>query len=678
MLKINNIKIDVNTNNGLFGTFHTFKKGLNIVRGNNTSGKSSLFQAIVYALGFEELIGGRFEKTMQSVLKDQVEYPKNTFHSVLQSFILLEIENANGDIITLRRFVQSPNRKSQLIDVYFGSLLTNPSLESRPMFIHDNGGASDENYGFHLYLEEFLNWQLPKVLTNKGDLRKIYIQQIASSFIIEQKSGWSDFFATMPIYGLNNKEARVVEFILDMDVYGNKMKKQELSISKRILENDWLNLNRRFERFTEKGGGKLIGLSDSPMIINNLDETNILLSKDKNDYSISNYLDIIIDEFDTLNQKEAVTVKDKINDDESLVVKNEEQLNQTSFDIEMLSSELTFDKQKLSNFNYQLENLTEDLRKNKGALKVQKMGAEIDLKVSQNNCPTCSQEINDSLLPLSVKQVPMRLEDNINFLSAQIKMLEVNIESLESKIISKDSNLNKLRVSQNNLRSQIRELKKELTSDDRLPSIVDIEYRLNLKKRIEFYSRYLEDFAELKDELSSLSNKWKRILEEQEKLKKDTFSPNDISKLKSLSDNFKSLLSAFNYSSKTISDIAISDENYLPVAKKPNDDLFYNIRFDSSASDFIRSIWAYTCSLYKTSIAKNGNHPNFLMFDEPKQQDMSINDFTNFLKELATYKNAQTLLFASFENSDETFEKATSNIEFHLNFIDEKLIKPIE
>jgi len=344
----------------------------------------------------------------------------------------------------------------------------------------------------------------------------------------------------------------------------------------------------------------------------------------------------------------------------------------------MLSSDLTFDKQKLSNFNFQLENLSEDLRKNKGALKVQKMGAEIDLKVSTNSCPTCNQEINDSLLPLSVKQVPMRLEDNIDFLSAQIKMLEVNLEGLESKIHSKENNLKKLRDLQNNLRSQIRELKKELISDDRLPSIVDIEHRLSLKRRIGFYSKYLEDFAELKDELSILSKSWESILEEQNKLKGDTFSVNDIAKLKLLTDNFKSLLSAFNYSSKTINDIAISEENYLPLAKKPNDDLFYNIRFDSSASDFIRSIWAYTCSLYKTSAAKNGNHPNLLMFDEPKQQDMSIDDFTNFLKELSTYTNAQTLLFASFENSDETFEKATSDIEFHLNYIDEKLIKPME
>ena len=226
--------------------------------------------------------------------------------------------------------------------------------------------------------------------------------------------------------------------------------------------------------------------------------------------------------------------------------KNEEKLNQISFDVEMISSELTFDQQKLSNFNYQLENLNEDLRKNKGAFKVQKMGAEIDLKVSENHCPTCNQEINDSLLPLSVKQVPMRLDDNINFLSAQIKMLQVNIESLESKIISKDKKLNNLRGSQNNLRSQIRELKKELTSDDRLPSIIDIENRLNLKKRIEFYSKYIEDFSELKEELSTLSSKWKKILEDQEMLKKDTFSPNDISKLKLLTNNFKSLLTKFN------------------------------------------------------------------------------------------------------------------------------------
>lgn len=76
MIKIRAIKIEVNTNTGLFGADFEFSDGFNIVRGDNTSGKSSLFQSILYCLGFEELIGGTNEKTMQSVMKDIVEYPK--------------------------------------------------------------------------------------------------------------------------------------------------------------------------------------------------------------------------------------------------------------------------------------------------------------------------------------------------------------------------------------------------------------------------------------------------------------------------------------------------------------------------------------------------------------------------------------------------------------------------
>ena len=93
MLKIRALKIEVNTTSGLFGTEYKFTNGLNIIRGDNSTGKSSLFQSVIYALGFEELLGGKNEKTMQSVLKDQVEFPRNTFHSITQSFIYLEIEN---------------------------------------------------------------------------------------------------------------------------------------------------------------------------------------------------------------------------------------------------------------------------------------------------------------------------------------------------------------------------------------------------------------------------------------------------------------------------------------------------------------------------------------------------------------------------------------------------------
>ena len=122
MLKINAIKIQIVTADGLYGFEQSFQNGLNIIRGNNSSGKSSLFQAILYALGLEELLGGKNEKTMQSVLKDQVEFPDSNFHKVLQSEVFLEIENKNT--ITIRRSIISPTESPKLVNIYYGNLLS--------------------------------------------------------------------------------------------------------------------------------------------------------------------------------------------------------------------------------------------------------------------------------------------------------------------------------------------------------------------------------------------------------------------------------------------------------------------------------------------------------------------------------------------------------------------------
>ena len=225
MIKLNAIKIKIVTPDGLYGFEQSFQKGLNIIRGNNSSGKSSLFQAILYALGLEELLGGKNEKTMQSVLKDQVEFPDSVFHKILQSEVYLEIEN--NEAITVRRSIISPTDSPKLVTVYYGKLLTgeNKNLKKQSMFIHDKGGAVDDVYGFHAFLSKFLGWSMPEVINNQGQSSHLYIQQIAPTFMIEQKSGWSDFFATMPYYGIKQATSRIIEYILNMDVFENQRRK---------------------------------------------------------------------------------------------------------------------------------------------------------------------------------------------------------------------------------------------------------------------------------------------------------------------------------------------------------------------------------------------------------------------------------------------------------------------
>ncbi|MBB6372738.1 ATP-binding protein [Chryseobacterium shigense] len=683
MLKINKIKFEVNTSSGLYGSKYEFSNGLNIIRADNTSGKSSLFQAITYCLGFEEIIGGRNEKTMQSVFRDQVEYPKDSFHKVIQSFVYLEIENSEKEIITIKRSVISnSDRKPQLVDVYFGKLIDdseNIIPESKPMYIHDKGGATDEIYGFHLFLENFLNWSLPNVLTNSGDSKKLYIQQVASSFMIEQKSGWSDFFATMPHFSLSNKEARAIEFLLNLDVTENKKRKQQITFNKRIIEDKWSTLNNQFIRLAEKGGGRISGIEQKPVIINDYSRLNILLTKDEGEHTISDYIDLQVDELNNLQTKSVFSVGQNISNDEDQLEKLNNFINKLSINYELLSTELSFDIDRLSSYRSQLSLLKSDLRKNKGALKVKNLGADFNLKTSTEICPTCNQEINDSLLPLEVEQIPMRLEDNIDFIDAQIKMISVYIEGQEKTINEKEKRIDFFKTKLSEARTNVRLIKKELVSDERLPSIIEIENRLNLKKRIEFYNKFLEDFNELVSQLKELSKQWEKIISDESNLPTNFFSINDNEKLQFLELKFKALLKEFNYTSQQSEFIKISRENYLPVISKPfgEETKDYNIRFDSSGSDFIRCIWAYTFSLLDTSIKFDGNHPRLIMMDEPKQQDAAIENFHSFLKTISKHKESQILIFASFENSDEAFNTATKGVDFNLIYIEDKLIKPI-
>lgn len=678
MLKIRAIKIEINTADGLYGAEFNFTDGLNIIRGNNTSGKSSLFQSIIYGLGFEELLGGKNEKTMQSVLKDQVEFPRGIKHNINQSFIFLEIENK--EIITIKRSIASSSRKAQLVDVYFGGLLTGEkkTLESRQMYVHDPGSASDELYGFHLFLTEFLEINLPEVVTAKGDLHKLYLQQLAPAFIIEQKTGWSDFFATMPYFGMRNTEQRVVEFLLNLDVFENEKRKQQLNSVKQNINNRWQNLYSKFQNLAERAGGKIVGIDNNPEILNNFDGIYISLLKDEKSISLIEQNEIQKNDLSILENEQISTVGLNVNKNEDKLNKLNNKLNQLSLNYDLLSPELNFDKEKLNQYQKQIITIQDDLRKNKGALKVNKLGGELPTEIAKNVCPTCEHELKDSLLPSDIQQTPMRIEDNISYLDSQERMIKVYIDGQKNTIHEKESKLKFYQNSIIEIRQEIRDLKKELIQDERLPSIIEIEKRIDLKRRVEFFNKILESFNPLIEDLKNLSLEYSILLSNENNLPKDFFSDLDRQKLGALKTNFINLLRLFAYQSKPFEAIKISSETYLPLAQKSDAEQFYNIKFDSSASDFIRCIWAYTTALLKTSIQFNTNHPRLVIFDEPKQQDMSKESFRSLLIELSKFKEQQVLVFASFENSDTSFKEATEGLTFKYNKIEQLMISPIE
>ncbi len=675
MLKINAIKIRIVTADGLYGFEQSFQNGLNIIRGNNSSGKSSLFQAILYALGLEELLGGKNEKTMQSVLKDQVEFPDSNFHEVLQSEVFLEIENKN--IITIRRSIISPTESPKLVNIYYGNLLTgnNRYLKKQSMYIHDKGGATDITYGFHFFLSEFLGWSLPEVMNNQGQPAHLYIQQIAPVFMIEQKSGWSDFFSTMPYYGIKQATSRVIEFILNMDIFENQKKKTELNYREDCIKETWKTEYIKISNLARDTRYDLQGVTENPSILD-IKEVFLVKETENGVIDIESELLLLQKEYEELSQIPVKSVGENAEIFEKELNNLQYILKQKSLLYDVLNSDLLLNEQQLEELKEQLSDVISDLQKNKSALKIRNLGGEIQSEIAVSICPTCHQHIEDSLLPHNVQEIPMSIDENIQYLESKKKMIEKYIEGQSKKCNEYNRNLDILKQELANIRAQIRSLKKDLIEDNRLPSISDIEYRLNLKKKIDFFDRKIDEFNELKEEFRNLSIEYKQLLVSKKNMLESFSSNTDRNKVNDLEFFFKTALTDFKYESKPIETIRISPDDYLPLTQLITGEK-YNIRFDSSASDFIRCLWAYYIALMQTSLKYKGNHPNLLMFDEPKQQDMSEEGFKIFLHKLSEFSSEQVLVFASFENKDESFLSATEGLTYNLIRIEEKLIKPL-
>lgn len=682
MLKIRAIKLVVHsTNDQVFGAEYTFASGLNIVRGDNSAGKSTLYHSLLYGLGVEELLDGRNEKVLQSVLKESIQYDQQIYE-VLESYVCLEIESSS--IVTVKRSIKSRNRNPKLVEVYFGALLTGvvPVERVEPMYVHDKGAASDALYGFHAFLQKFMAWQLPDVVGSLGDTRSLYIQSVFPAFVIEQKRGWSDFLATMPYFGVKDSESRVIEFLLGLDVIANRKKKQELIQARQNITARWQLVHQDLIGTAKRGNIEVQGFAELPEIL--ADNAAIVFNAryQGERTSATALVGKMREELAQLATIPIETSGTKVGDNQRLLKELTQQLNEFSLNNTVLANRITMTKLQVDQYQTQLLELTEDLEKNKGARKIYDLGANEQLSIATSHCPTCHQDIKDTLMPQAVTQTPMRIEENIAYLDAQRKMLELQL-SIQTKVLAEDVDLYETHSEYvDEIRSRIRTLQSELVADSRAPSEADIEKRVKLKANIGFYVKLIDELTIKANALNTLSEEWKQYLAAERALPTDFFSVNDRKKLKEFENTFKTLLSRFGYSSALLANVQISQDKYTPViqsetARYSISTVRYNIRSDSSATDLVRAIWAYTCSLRRVSDQFGSNHPKLLMFDEPAQHSMSDENFRTFLQELASYKEGQSLVFASFNNSDQEFESITQDIGFSLTRIQGKLIKPV-
>lgn len=649
MLRINRIKAISRTENGEYGFDYALSAGLNLISSNeNTKGKSSAILAIYYCLGLEEIIGGKGKKTLTSVYKTVVEGSDKDTYNVLESEAWLEISNGTNTV-TIKRAAEMANRNENLITVYHSNMdmAHDPKTFVEDMYVHSPHSTTSSK-GFHKFLESFTGLDLPTVPSNDGSEYKLYMQLLFSGLFIEQKRGWADLFSAMPVLGIKDSKKRVIEYLLGLDTLSNEKKRASLKATEAEITYQWSSLVREIQALCSHENCRVHNLSSKPCILDDETITKVYITIIKHDNPlIQDELAELESRLLQLNQKTPRVVE---NFDEL-----QTELEATEVAISSLSNELATNRQSLVMENEvirklesNLQTISVDLQNNKDAQKLKKMGSDLDVAAFTGRCPVCGQKLHDSLLPIQNTEPLMSIEENIHHLESQKTMVAFALSAHKQNKDTYESNIQALTARLFTLQRLAKAIRNDLFSVDECLSETVVYERINIGNRIQALKQLNAAVTSRMSTLSELSKAWKKYLFDKSILPRTNFTDSDSHKVHVLETNFKNYLRAFNYKSVSNNDaIRISNENYLPISEG------FDMKFDSSASDNIRAIWAYTLALLRTSNEVGGNHPQIVLFDEPGQHSIVTHDMVSLFTEIMTMRgNNQVILGITLNDAE--------------------------
>ena len=636
-LTIDNLIISVNTNGGVFSCSIPLDGGLNIIRAENSSGKSTCVNAIAYGLGLEAILGpGRkrpFPKSLYEEIFD-TKADQNPFF-VSTSAVSLEIRNSDGEKASLRRDISGNDRK---ICVGIGG-------EEKDYFLGASGqvGSAVSERGFHHWLADFIGWKLPKVVTFDGKETALYLECIFPLFFVEQKRGWSEIQANIPTYyGIKNVKRTAAEFCLGIDNF--EFEKKVINYRNRIdsAESEWDKIIASAEVAAEFNSVELGTIPpidkypDSYNIDFSYHEGDILISVSEQQRSLKRLIDRLSEDVSA-----ATPDNEKLDVQNAVLRKFHRELEEVTESVEVTMLAVSEAENKISTLKHDLDQY-QQLRRLKN------VGSDIEADLETQKCPICESDLYDTLGKRTAKRQPMTLEENIDFLKNQIDFFvnvrNKNISQLEgfqararlikAKVEVESEKLKEIREDINDVNGATKSLLREKIQAD-----------IALKE-VEKLKVILDD---LRERAKKAHSQWLTAKESLRLLRKQPNFDGKALVISNLEEKIRANLGSFQFNPSAISSISISHQTLGPEQEG------YNIVAETSASDYIRIIWAYTLALMELAGKEEDiKHGGFVVFDEPRQHEASKISFSSLIdkaSESVEY-NGQVIFATSLEEEE--------------------------
>ncbi|MEN8389930.1 hypothetical protein ABFP25_01985 [Acinetobacter indicus] len=658
-LELIELSLIVNTfENKTFKTKIPFSKGLNVIRADNTSGKSTCVNAIAYALGLESILGPLKKKPFPRSLYEVIDLSKNDniTYNVSASKVTLTLKNNESKVAKLTRLIKNPNN---IITVELDGVIQDYFLKS-----YGTLGSSKSELGFHNWLEKYMNWQLPSVPSQTGSAIKLYLEAVFPLFFIEQKRGWSEIQANVPVnFGIRNVKKTALEYVLNISNFENENKINHYKGMLSNYEEQW-NFNVK----------SIESLCDSfdfySSDINSISDQVFPL----NYYMIGVNAKILLKEAKTTLENQLSSISsDNLNVDfDSEISTQRDTLRSLIDDINKLENKKDQLNIVLHETNRKTQILNSDLEKYRQLNLLTKLGSEHNNGVSLDECPICHSQLTD-FLHISHKKsktLPMTLEQNISFLKDQHLFMNNIISKHKSQILDIES---AIQIKNNTLKQEEEKFNK--LESDYIELFGDIHHNIRRKIEIENKIGRINQFNEkvenYEKNLNKIQKQWTSINSAYLILKEKMDSHNTTSTIKKLENIMKNNLSLFGFSESSVNEISISDTTLRPAQNG------YDIIAETSASDYIRTIWAYTLALLELGADSELNiqHSGFIIFDEPRQHEARSTSLFNLIEHTSQIfaNQGQAIFTTSYENLD-SFDQEINNA--NIIYFDDYILQP--
>lgn len=631
------LKLSVDSKEEKFSGAVEFEDGVNIIHAENGFGKSLIYSGIGWSLGLERMTvdsDGDNNYFSHGVTENlEIDGKKEIKVSTSRTELDLSV---NKNVVHLQRSIL-PSDDAKSISI----LEETDDQKNTGKFKLGKNTFQNENIGFQSTLFKLFGWSPIQCRNYNGKDTYLYWENLGCLFFIDQLGGWNDIQSQqIKKYGILDVEEYAIEFVLGLNNHIKSRYIEQMSESaKRDFKDSVQAVYDRVNKVLEKSGD-LEGLNAQgakfDVLWKKIKEFNVVsFLEERIKLSVTNELKIhqeglklIENDIVNLsnNSKEDI-YRDKLAE----LVSNRENLSEIEGEISRLSSNYNEDKSILSKLIAKLRSANDLLLLKKD---------DLGLKKKHHECPTCRQDIDpetNAIGNLSTHQV----EAFINSTQNEKKALDASIERAEKEIKflgeNKKSVLKKIETLQSILGIQ-----RNITDGEKARLISLLEKKSEYEKKITKTKDLAIELDEINKEIDKVKEKFKNFFESDQSTVDLTEEKKVIKKFeKKYRDLLKKVdLSIFKIDTQNIDKIRL-DSSYRPIYEGKE------LKNLGSASDQARIIFPYVLALMDTALECKGNHPGFVILDEPIQQNPDEKRrpaLINFITELPNLVKGQVII----------------------------------